>query len=56
MQKKFNCSDILEVITKIEESCNLKSFTIEKNGDWHHYFEFQNEKEYLMFLLRWSNA
>lgn len=53
MKKKYNCSDILEIIEKIEADCNLKSIIVKKGYDSDHYFEFPSEQDYTMFAIKW---
>lgn len=54
MKKKYHCSDMNEIIKKVETECNLKSITVRNGDHWDHYFEFPSEKHYNMFVLKWS--
>lgn len=54
MKKKYNCSDLLEIIEKVETECNLKSVTVNRGYDYDHYFDFPSEQHYTMFVIKWS--
>jgi len=56
IKKKYGCGDIVEINKKMETEFNLKSFTVETNDSLlrDHYFEFIYEKDFTMFILKWS--
>jgi hypothetical protein len=54
MKKKYHCSDLSEIIEKIETECNLKSVIDGTGYESNHYFEFPTEQHYTMFALKWS--
>ena len=54
MKKKYHCSEMSEIIEKIETECNLKSITVDKGYERDHYFEFPSEQHYTMFAIKWS--
>jgi len=56
VKKKYGCGDIIETNKNMEIEFNLKSFTVETNDSLlrDHYFEFTHEKDFTMFILKWS--
>ena len=50
VKKKYSCSDINDIISYMEREFSITSRS--KNQD--HHFDFKSEKEFTMFLLKWS--
>lgn len=51
MMKTFGLTSMDDILKKIEEECNVRSVS---GWEHDHYFEFQSEKDFIMFVLRWS--
>jgi predicted Zn-dependent protease len=57
IKKKYGSDDLIEILEKMESEFNLKSFTVETNDSLirDHYFEFPQEKDFTMFILKWAS-
>lgn len=51
----FDHTEKMLVWAKVNCPSYIKNDVVEKSRDnWHHRFYFGNEKDYLLFVLRWS--